>query len=66
VSKRAHTVLVEEDDIASSEIDSVSSAQARDWKCIVSVNALMCCLWSRMYLRPAPTTITRGAMFGVS
>jgi hypothetical protein len=63
---RARTVFVEENDITSSEVDGVSSAQAGDWKRVVSINASKCCFESRMYLRPAPTTITRGAMFGVS
>jgi hypothetical protein len=64
VFEGAHTVLVEEDDIAPSEVDGVGSAQAGNCSCIVSVNVSRCCLESRKYLRPAPTTITRGAMFG--
>ena len=60
-SRGTLTVLVKQQDIATGEIDGVSSAQAGHWE--LWSDASDYDLWRRRnYLRPAPTTMTLSGM----
>jgi hypothetical protein len=59
------TVLVKEHDIATGEIDSVSSAEARDYGLTVSFNAIVSFLASSPLTASADDDYTRSHVGGI-
>lgn len=59
----AHTVLVEEQDVAASKVDGMSSTEAGHYS-LISHSAWRMVLGG-FCLHPPPTTMTLGAIFGV-